>query len=378
MMKQSKFISIFITIFIYLLISNLFLIGKFNAIYYLWINPIFWIILFLICMILKKGYKRYKNKINNIQKVIIIVLFYIIIYFLLGLIFGFQYSPYQHDILSVIKNIWQYIVIIIFEEYIRNYFISISKNKVDIILTTILFIFIGINFNALFSNINNMSSLFQYFSSTLLPLIFSNALCTYLCKIGSYKLSLFYKIPIELIYIISPIFPNLNFLLNGFMNIILTALIYVFISYDYQKSEQQLSRIKKQNPFLFVPILLLGIILICFTVGVFKYQPMAILSNSMVPTYSRGDIVVYSKPDTKELENLDLYNIIVYRLDDMIIAHRIVEIQEKNGETLYITKGDNNPTKDSKKVKKQDIIGIVKLTIPFIGYPTVWLNELFN
>ena len=167
-------------------------------------------------------------------------------------------------------------------------------------------------------------------------------------------------------------------ILIGFMNIILTALIYVFISYDYQKSEQQLSRIKKQNPFLFVPILLLGIILICFTVGVFKYKPMAILSNSMVPTYSRGDVVIYSKPNQKELENLDLYNIIVYRLDDMIIAHRIVEIQEKNGETLYITKGDNNPTKDSKKVKKQDIIGIVKLTIPFIGYPTVWLNELFN
>ncbi len=380
-MKNIKFILPLIIVILYLLISNIFLINNFNTVYYLWINPIFWIVMFIICIILKNKYNRYRNKINNIQKVFIIMLFFIIIYYLLGLIFGFNYSPYSHDILSIIKNIWQFIIIIFFQEYIRNYFISNSKTKKDFIIITLLFIFVGLNFKTLISSLNNISDLFTYSISTLLPLICSNILCTYLCKIGSYKLSLVYKIPIELIYIISPIFPSINFLLNSIINIFLAFLIYSFISYDYQKNNQELSRkkIKKENPFLLIPFLSICIILICFVVGVFKYKPMAILSNSMVPTYSRGDVVIYSKPNQKELENLDLYNIIVYRLDDIIVAHRIVEIEKSNnGEILYITKGDNNPTNDNKKVKGEEIIGVVKLIIPYIGYPTVWVHDMFT
>ena len=140
------------------------------------------------------------------------------------------------------------------------------------------------------------------------------------------------------------------------------------------KRNLSLNRAHPQLPFLSI-----SIILICFVLGLFKYKPMAILSNSMVPTYSRGDIVIFSKPNKKELENIQIYNIIVYRLDNMIVAHRIVNIEKNNkGEVLYTTKGDNNLTVDSKKVTNEQIIGIVKTVVHFIGYPTVWLNDVFS
>ena len=57
----------------------------------------------------------------------------------------------------------------------------------------------------------------------------------------------------------------------------------------------------------------------------------------------------------------------------------IVNIEKNNkGEVLYTTKGDNNLTVDSKKVTNEQIIGIVKTVVHFIGYPTVWLNDVFS
>lgn len=380
-MRNIKCVILFLVIILYLIISNIFLIPNFNNIYYILINPLFWLLMFIMCLLFKSKYKRYKNKVNKTQKVVIMVLLYIIIFYLIGLFLGFENSPYSHNIVSIIKNIYEFVLIIIFEEYIRNYLITNSQKKIDYILITILFVLVNINFQILFINLKNIGELFKYISSTVLPLIFSNILCSYLCFIGSYKLALSYKLPLELMYIIFPIFPALNWLLNGAIGMIFPTIVYLFISYDYQKKEQLLSRkkLKQNNPLLLLPFLSISIILICFVLGLFKYKPMAILSNSMVPTYSRGDIVIFSKPNKKELENIQIYNIIVYRLDNMIVAHRIVNIEKNNkGEVLYTTKGDNNLTVDSKKVTNEQIIGIVKTVVHFIGYPTVWLNDVFS
>ena len=50
-----------------------------------------------------------------------------------------------------------------------------------------------------------------------------------------------------------------------------------------------------------------------------------------------------------------------------------------NGKTIsFKTKGDYNNTKDSWTVKQEDVIGIVKFRIRWVGMPTVALNELLN
>ena len=83
------------------------------------------------------------------------VLLYIIIFYLIGLFLGFENSPYSHDIVSIIKNIYEFVLIIIFEEYIRNYLITNSQKKIDYILITILFVLVNINFQILLIYIFN-------------------------------------------------------------------------------------------------------------------------------------------------------------------------------------------------------------------------------
>ena len=44
----------------------------------------------------------------------------------------------------------------------------------------------------------------------------------------------------------------------------------------------------------------------------------------------------------------------------------------------YITKGDNNNAEDVGEVTPDQIKGVVVYSVPKIGYPSVWLYELFQ
>ena len=71
-------------------------------------------------------------------------------------------------------------------------------------------------------------------------------------------------------------------------------------------------------------------------------------------------------------------DVLVYNHDNKIIVPRVIK-KSNNGETIsFKTKGDYNNAKDSWTVKQEDVIGIVKFRIRWIGMPTVALNELLN
>ena len=104
--------------------------------------------------------------------------------------------------------------------------------------------------------------------------------------------------------------------------------------------------------------------------GLFKYEAIAIMSNSMHPIFSRGDIVIYKK----DLKAIKTGSIIVYNLDQKYIVHRVIN-REVNS---YETKGDKNLNADIVKVKRENVKGIYCFHIKYLGYPVVWLNELLK
>ena len=112
-------------------------------------------------------------------------------------------------------------------------------------------------------------------------------------------------------------------------------------------------------------------------VGIFKYEPIVILSNSMVPTFSRTDIVIYKKLDEEQLQEIPIGSIIVYSIDDQNIAHRVVSIV-KDENIMYQTKGDNNNVSDTNLVKINQIKGVYVFHIKYLGFPSVWLHEYLN
>ena len=112
--------------------------------------------------------------------------------------------------------------------------------------------------------------------------------------------------------------------------------------------------------------------------GLFKYEPIAILSNSMHPVYNRGDAIIYEKLSDTDLKKIEKNSIILYRIDNQSVAHRVVNVIQENGSVKYQTKGDNNNAPDMDLVDPSQIQGVYVFHIKYIGYPSVWLNDLFN
>ena len=112
--------------------------------------------------------------------------------------------------------------------------------------------------------------------------------------------------------------------------------------------------------------------------GLFKYEPITILSNSMAPVFNRGDVVIFKKIDENELNNIPKGSIIVYSTENKNIAHRIVNIIKNGNTVLYQTRGDNNNSPDTNLVKSDQIHGVYTFNIKYLGFPSIWLYDYFN
>ena len=75
---------------------------------------------------------------------------------------------------------------------------------------------------------------------------------------------------------------------------------------------------------------------------------------------------------------LEVNDVIIFNREDIKTVHRIISIDSFNGETRYYTKGDANVVLDDGYVIKDDIIGTTIFRIRYIGYPTLWLRDIFK
>ncbi|RMF89147.1 MAG: signal peptidase I [Methanobacteriota archaeon] len=108
---------------------------------------------------------------------------------------------------------------------------------------------------------------------------------------------------------------------------------------------------------------------------------MAVVSNSMVPVFYRGDLIVVKGIDCEDIEE---GTIIVYQnpFRGIPVVHRVVAIdRDSQGNIYFTTKGDNNPHTDqasgiSPPVRCSWVRGEVRLIIPKLGLFKVALIEL--
>lgn len=380
---NKKIIPIYCLLIIYIVFSTFYGYRNYANIMINIINPLFYITTFIILLFLSNSdnKQRVKAKTNKYQLLFIIVITYLIIYVFAGLFLGYVKSIYSHSLLGIIKNIWNYIIPIVFIELIRNIVIRNSgNNKLIFILISLLFTLIDIDlFNII--NITNKTEIFKLTFSTIIPTVVENFTLTYITMTSGYIANLIYILPQELTNIILPIFPDLDWYFSSLFGILLPTVCFIVIKYldDRIEAIKPKSRLKKEKPIRLIIFISPLILFALFVAGIFKYKPTAIVSNSMYPIYQRGDVVIIEKVNTKNIKKLKKYDIIEYKLDNIVVAHRIIYIEKHNdGTVLYITKGDNNNIVDKEKVTQKQVNGIVKFKVPKVGYPSVWLNDFFN
>lgn len=95
-------------------------------------------------------------------------------------------------------------------------------------------------------------------------------------------------------------------------------------------------------------------------------EALTVLTGSMEPTYSPGDMVV-SAPQ----ERYDVGDVVTFQPvsgDPTLITHRVVAIRLGGPEgTRYVTRGDANGTDDD-PIKPEQIMGEVIYHVPYVGH----------
>ena len=206
----------------------------------------------------------------------------------------------------------------------------------------------------------------------------TNLYLTYISYYAGYKTTIIYAfIPQFLLYVL-PILPDLDMATMSILNSSIPFFSYVYINYIINKLEKTLDR--KRNKVVgikgYVLMILFVIIMILFGLGIFSVQPLVIASNSMLPSIRKGDIVIITNKNTKKIKKGE---IIRYRIDNYYVVHRVVLIKkDERGNRTFITKGDNNSNIDLFAVKESQVDGVVKVDIPYLGYPTLLFNKLLN
>lgn len=347
-------------------------------------NPLFWLFMAILSYLVARDEPspKMRNKYDITQSIVIIVIIYCMIYFSLGLVFGYERSPYSHEVVAILKNLWTFISVIVFQEFTRYQLVKLSPKRIGYYaLITALFIIAEIDFWNFSSNFSNNVEFFKYMSQTIVPLIVTNCLFTYLSIMSANLPATIYRCLLMLMTILLPIFPALNWLIKAMMEIVLVIIASLYVNYVDIKSSRIMTRrqVKKESVVSYIPFVIVLVVLVCFISGTFKYQPIAVLSNSMLPTFARGDAVIMKKIDKKDLKKLKKGTILYYSKEGRLIVHRIVSVKHTDdGKVEVTTKGDNNNANDPWVITEDDMIGTVSFMIPYIGYPSVWVNELLK
>lgn len=101
------------------------------------------------------------------------------------------------------------------------------------------------------------------------------------------------------------------------------------------------------------------------------YQVFTIISGSMEPEYSVGDLIYVKDVDVNNIKVGDPITFIVN--EDLVVAtHRVIKI---DAETQHFqTKGDANETPDA-PVHFNNVIGVPQFSIPYLGYVSSFIQN---
>ena len=378
-MQKSKNITIAIIILmlIYGLLANLKLVFNINAIYLYIINPLFWITLAVFLKIaIGKSYQKSRIKKEVIQYILIAVIIYILTYMISGLFITFGNNPYFTTVKGFLINLWMFGTVIISKEYIRYRLINnvYENDKKEIaILVSLIYIIIEIGLNKYVNTKITLLFALKDICQNLIPLIAKNVLYSYISMKSDWKPASIYELFTKLYLWLSPILPNAPWIMVAIIETTIPTILFFYIRYANSKNSEIKSRqeIENVNPKNSIPLVVLVILVIWFTIGVFPIKPIAIASGSMEKELYVGDVVIVKKCNANDIDNGD---IIQYQMKGYTVIHRVIEKKQKNGEHYFTTKGDNNPSEDKESVKEEQVLGKVIFKVKYLGYPAIWLN----
>ena len=224
---------------------------------------------------------------------------------------------------------------------------------------------------------NTFHSFVNVVAMFLLPAFTSNLLYHFIAKKYGALPNVAYRLPLALYPYLFGFLPLMEDSLWAFAKLVVPIAVLVFISALYDKKKKYAVQDSPKTKAMAivavcVPLLLMTSIVMLISCQ-FRFCAIVIATESMTGELEKGDVIIYEQYRGQPVES---GQVIVFDSNGSTIVHRVADVKNINGKTVYYTKGDANEGLDNGYITSTDIIGTVKVRVPFVGYPTIWLRNV--
>ena len=137
---------------------------------------------------------------------------------------------------------------------------------------------------------------------------------------------------------------------------------------------QMPKKVKKIWDIVTTVLVVLVVIFAVFLMGsrLVGLQVYHVISPSMEPTYSVGDLIYVKEVDPDSVKVGDPITFVLN--EELVVAtHRVVSIDSENRQ--FTTKGDANSTEDAAPVHFNNLIGVPVFSVPLLGYVSAYIQN---
>jgi len=303
-----------------------------------------------------------------------------------GFFTAFGKSPYAFTPIALTINIAYFSSPIIALELAKASIIkSYPKKKIfiGIGLTALFFTFINFPLRKFITPTTTVETV-EFIGSSLIPTLAQNLLALYLVLIGGPTASIAYLGTLQAFEWLSPILPNPTWPIKALISTLIPTIGFLTINQTINPrklmilgviSKTEATRIphktKKSSTLSWTAITVFALILLWSSSGLLGFTPTVIASGSMRPTLDVGDIAITVQTPAKAIK---IGDIIQYQTAQEPTIHRVIDKYEAGGTTWFVTQGDANNAPDN-PVNERQVMGKVVLTIPKLGWVSIYLKE---
>ena len=321
-----------------------------------------------------------KRKVPSINRRAIALLlfaiagFFLALYYISGVFFGYVTNPYASSFGKILLYVLCVAVSVIAMEIIRNVVFA-AEDRIASVVITVCGIIADVLISTRVLRITSFNSFMDLLGLTVFPAITASVLYNYSTRNYGVLPGMLYKLFLTLYIYVIPVLPSVPDSLLAFFRLVTPLIAYLFMDMLYGKKKKR-ARAKKGIGVLALLVTSFLMISVVMLISCkFRYGLIVIATESMTGEINKGDAVVYESYDGDVILDGE---VIVYRNDESLVVHRVVGIERINGQTRYYTKGDANEENDRGYITDENVVGRVSFKLSGIGYPTLWLREIFN
>ena len=281
---------------------------------------------------------------------------------------GFLFDSYRVVLLPsfIITHVLPIALICVFSELSRARMLALRKRALSVASCAVFVLMDAV----LVSTAGDISSL----GSSLLFAVFANFLYHYVALEHGALPNIPYKILMLTYPYFIPMKPLVPDALMALAQLMWPVVVFAVVRKAYGRGRTSITKkYSRWQNISFAAFVALCITAVLFVSSSFDHRLMVVGSGSMSGALETGDVIIYESFDGQAISRDD---IILFERDGQVIIHRVIEAKRINSEMRYYTKGDANAAADVGYVTDEDIVGIKRIRVKYIGYPAIWIRSI--